>query len=59
MPLEFREEEEALRQEYETVLGLLESYFLEAIISGNWEEFEIFVSHFKSPVEASQSNSAE
>ncbi len=38
---------EALRQEYETVLTLLETHFLEAIVSKEWGEFEEFVNHFK------------
>jgi hypothetical protein len=38
---------EELKAQYETVLGLLESHFLGAIISGDWEEFEEFVSDFK------------
>jgi hypothetical protein len=38
---------EELRQEYETVLGILESEFLGALISGNWTEFEQFVESFK------------
>ncbi|HEY9706959.1 MAG TPA: hypothetical protein V6D48_02015 [Oculatellaceae cyanobacterium] len=42
---------EALRQEYETVLTLLETHFLEAIISKDWKEFEEFVDYFR--VEAS------
>ena len=53
-PLATPQEEEsleALRQEYETVLTLLESHFLEAIVSKNWTEFDQFVSCFR--VEAS------
>ncbi len=42
---------EALRQEYETVLSLLESHFLEAIVSKEWGEFEEYVDYFR--VEAS------
>jgi len=38
---------EALRQEYETVLTLLETHFLEAIISKDWREFDQFVSYFR------------
>lgn len=37
-----------LKAQYETVLGLLESHFLGAIISSNWDEFEEFVRDFKS-----------
>jgi hypothetical protein len=56
---DIREEYEAIRQEYETCLTLLESYFVEAIASGNWEEFDIFVSHFRKPVEGEKSNLTE
>ena len=36
-----------LRQQYETVLTLLESHFLGALLSGNWDEFEDFVNDFR------------
>lgn len=38
---------EELRQQYETVLTLLESHFLGALLSGNWNEFEEFVNDFR------------
>ncbi len=38
---------EELRQEYEAILGLLESEFLGALISGDWSEFDQFVNDFK------------
>lgn len=38
---------EELRQQYETVLGLLESEFLAALVTGRWEEFDQFVNDFK------------
>jgi hypothetical protein len=44
-PLDERTEE--LRQQYETVLTLLESEFLGALISGDWREFDQFVNDFK------------
>ncbi len=44
-PLDERTEE--LRQQYETVLTLLESEFLGALISGDWCEFDQFVNDFK------------
>ncbi len=36
-----------LRQQYETVLTLLESHFLGALLSGSWNEFEDFVNDFR------------
>jgi hypothetical protein len=42
---------EELRQEYETVLTLLETHFLEALVSRDWSEFDEFVNDFR--VEAS------
>jgi hypothetical protein len=44
-PLDERLEE--LKQQYETVLTLLEAEFLGALISGNWNEFDQFVNDFK------------
>jgi hypothetical protein len=44
-PLDERLEE--LKQQYETVLTLLESHFLGALLSGNWDEFEDFVNDFR------------
>lgn len=41
------ERKEELRQEYETVLGVLESEFLGALVSGNWVGFDQFVEGFK------------
>jgi hypothetical protein len=38
---------EALRQEYETVLTLLESHFLEALSSKDWSQFEEYVDYFR------------
>jgi hypothetical protein len=38
---------EELRQQYETVLSLLESHFLGALVSGNWKEFDQFVNDFR------------
>jgi hypothetical protein len=39
---------EELRQQYETVLTLLESSFLVGVVTGNWSEFDDFVSMFRS-----------
>lgn len=47
-PGELDERTEELRQEYETVLCLLETEFLAALTSGNWSEFDEFVAMFKS-----------
>jgi CRISPR/Cas system-associated endonuclease Cas1 len=44
-PMDERTEE--LKQQYETVLTLLESEFLGALISGDWREFDQFVNDFK------------
>jgi hypothetical protein len=44
-PLDERTEE--LKQQYETVLTLLEAEFLGALISGDWSEFDQFVNDFK------------
>lgn len=38
---------EELRQQYETVLGILESEFLAALVTGRWEGFDQFVGNFK------------
>lgn len=38
---------EELRQQYETVLGLLESEFLAALVTGRWEGFDQFVNDFR------------
>lgn len=38
---------EELRQEYESVLGILEGEFLGALVSGNWAEFDQFIQGFK------------
>jgi hypothetical protein len=46
-PLEERLEE--LKQQYETVLTLLEAEFLGALTSGDWSEFDQFVNDFKTP----------
>ena len=44
-PLDERTEE--LKQQYETVLTLLEAEFLGGLISGDWSEFDQFVNDFK------------
>jgi hypothetical protein len=44
-PLDDQTEE--LKQQYETVLTLLESEFLHGLISGDWSEFDQFVNDFK------------
>ncbi len=46
-PLDERLEE--LKQQYETVLSLLESQFLGALLSGDWSEFDQFVKDFRCP----------
>jgi hypothetical protein len=46
-PLDERLEE--LKQQYETVLTLLEAEFLGALISSDWSEFDQFVNDFKNP----------
>jgi hypothetical protein len=46
-PLDERLEE--LKQQYETVLSLLESQFLGALLSGDWSEFDQFVKDFQCP----------
>ena len=46
-PLDERLEE--LKQDYETVLSLLESQFLGALLSGDWSEFDQFVKDFRCP----------
>jgi hypothetical protein len=56
-PLDDRLEE--LRQQYETVLTLLESHFLGALLSGNWDEFEDFVNDFRVTQEADETNQIE
>jgi hypothetical protein len=38
---------EELRQQCETVLTLLESEFLGAILSGDWSEFDQFLNDFR------------
>jgi hypothetical protein len=44
-PLDERLEE--LKQDYETVLSLLESQFLGALLSADWTEFDQFVKDFR------------
>jgi hypothetical protein len=44
-PLDERLEE--LKQDYETVLSLLESQFLGALLSGDWSEFDQFIKDFR------------
>ena len=46
-PLDERLEE--IKQQYETVLSLLESQFLGALLSGDWSEFDQFVKDFRCP----------
>ena len=46
-PLDERMNE--LKQQYETVLTLLESEFLGALLSGDWTEFDQFVKDFRCP----------
>ncbi len=46
-PLDERMNE--LKQQYETVLTLLESEFLGALLSGDWSEFDQFVKDFRCP----------
>jgi hypothetical protein len=50
---------EELHQQYETVLTLLESHFLGALLSGNWDEFEDFVNDFRVTQEADETNQTE
>jgi hypothetical protein len=50
---------EELRQQYETVLTLLESHFLGALNSGDWDEFEDFVNDFRVTQEADETNQTE
>jgi hypothetical protein len=56
-PLDERTEE--LRQQYETVLTLLESEFLGALISGDWSEFDQFVNDFRPPCFPTQTTTEE
>ncbi len=44
-PLDERTEE--LKQQWETVLSLMEAAFLGALMSGDWTEFDEFVNDFK------------
>ncbi len=50
---------EELRQQYETVLTLLESHFLGALLTGDWDEFEDFVNDFRVTQEADETNQTE
>ncbi len=45
---------EALREDYETVLNLLESEFLGAIVSGDWAEFDELINDFRSSQETEE-----
>ena len=56
-PLDERLEE--LKQQYETVLTLLESHFLGALLSGNWDEFEDFVNDFRVTQDVDEINQTE
>ena len=38
---------EEFRQEYEAILGLLESEFLGALLSQDWAEFDQFINDFR------------
>lgn len=46
-PLDVRMNE--LMQQYETVLTLLESQFLGALLGGDWSEFDQFIDDFRTP----------
>ncbi len=46
-PLDDRLEE--LKSQYETILSLLESDFLGALLSGNWAEFDQLINDFRCP----------
>ncbi len=56
-PLDDRLEE--LKQQYETVLTLLESEFLGALISGDWSEFDQFVNDFRTQCTSTQTTITE
>ncbi len=47
---------EELRQQYETVLTLLESHFLGALLTGDWDEFEDFVNDFRVTQDVDETN---
>ncbi len=51
--------QEELRQQYETVLTLLESHFLGALLSGNWDDFEDFVNDFRVTQDVDETNQTE
>jgi hypothetical protein len=53
-PLDDRLEE--LRQQYEVILTLLESHFLGALNSGDWDEFEEFVNDFRATQDVDETN---
>lgn len=46
-PLPEDERIEEFKQHYETLLTLLESHFIGALISGDWTEFDQFVNDIK------------
>ncbi|HEY9672732.1 MAG TPA: hypothetical protein V6D11_14905 [Waterburya sp.] len=46
-PLPEDERMEEFKQHYETLLTLLESHFIGALLSGNWDEFDQFVNDLK------------
>src|SRR4028118_2406326 len=46
-PLDHRLEE--LKSQYETILSLLESNFLGALLSGDWTEFDQLINDFRCP----------
>jgi hypothetical protein len=48
-----------LRQQYETVLTLLESHFLGALLGGDWDEFEDFLNDFRVSHSADETNQTE
>ncbi len=47
---------EELRQQYEVVLTLLESHFLGALNSGDWNDFEDFVNDFRVTQDVDETN---
>lgn len=56
-PMDERTEE--LKQQYETVLTLLESEFLGALMSADWSEFDRFVNDFKTQCTSTQTTKTE
>ena len=58
-PEPFDERLNELMQQYETVLTLLESEFLGALMSSDWSEFDQFVDNFKTPCILTQPTTTE